>query len=76
MLYLLQVYVLLVGEKCYLIAVVILPLFVLVSEEDDGFENGLGRGEFLGEAVFYQMVEVVIAEGHYAVSVAVDLLRV
>lgn len=31
MLYLLQVYVLLVGEKCYLIAVVILPLFVLVS---------------------------------------------
>ena len=53
-----------------------LIFFVLVSEEDDGFENGLGGGEFLGEAVFYQMVEVVIAEGHYAVSVAVDLLRV
>lgn len=67
--YLFEVYILLVMQKRKLFAIVVFAPLVLVAQEDDGLENGLRGGQFLGKAVFSQMIKVVVAQCNDAVFV-------
>lgn len=66
----------LVRQEGKLLPVVVLPLLVLVPEEEYRFKDRLGRGQLLSEAVLHEMIEIVVAEGDYTVFVPIDLLGI